>query len=110
MELSSFLTIWVALGTHCPPKKNARDYARLTRRLWRQVTTTRSQARQDENAGERGRATLPTSDAIAAPQDDHIVSLSTTGPRSLGRERDPLLGLRDEVGHGLVEDVLLVGR
>ena len=55
------------------------------------------------------RATLPTSDAIAAHY-DHIVSLSTTGPRSLGRERDPLLGLRDEVGHGLVEDVLLVGR
>ena len=56
----------------------------------------------------RGRATRPTTDAIAAPQDDHIVSLSTTGPQSLGRERDPLLGLRDEVGHGLVEDVLLV--
>ena len=54
------------------------------------------------------RATLPTSHAIAAQYDDHIVSLSTTGPRSLGRERDPLLGLRDEVGHGLVEDVLLV--
>ena len=29
-------------------------------------------------------------------------------PQSLRREGDPLLGLRDEVGHGLVEDVLLV--
>ena len=49
------------------PLRAGRDYARLTRRLWRQVTTTRSQARQDENVGERGRATRPTSDAIAAP-------------------------------------------
>ena len=98
------------MGPTARQNKNPRNYAQSTTRLWRQITTTRSQARQDENAGERGRATLPTSDAIAAPQDDHIVSLSTTGPRSLGRERDPLLGLRDEVGHGLVEDVLLVGR
>ena len=61
-------------------------------------------------AAARRRTSDLADDAVAAPQDDHIVSLSTTGPRSLGRERDPLLGLRDEVGHGLVEDVLLVGR
>jgi len=64
----------------------------------------------DSDSRMRGRWTSDLADdAIAAPQDDHIVSLSTTGPQSLGRERDPLLGLRDEVGHGLVEDVLLVG-
>ena len=61
-------------------------------------------------ADARRRTSDLADDAIAAPKDDHIVSLSTTGPQSLGRERDPLLGLRDEVGHGLVEDVLLVGR
>ena len=41
------------------PLRAGEDYARPTTRLWRQITPTRSQAHQDENAGDRGRATQP---------------------------------------------------
>ena len=61
------LLSWWHMGPTVRQEKNARDYARLATRLWRQITPTKSQAHQDENAGERGRATRPTTDAIAAP-------------------------------------------
>ena len=95
-------------------EKNARDYTRRTTHFAPPDHDSRASGsglgRERGLADARRRASDLADDAIAAPQDDHIVSLSTTGPQSLGRERDPLLGLRDEVGHGLVEDVLLVGR
>ena len=65
----------------------------------------------DENADSRTRgAGRPILRMTPSPRPRTIIYSHLVRRRpSLGRERDPLLGLRDEVGHGLVEDVLLVG-
>ena len=94
-------------------EKNAGDYTRRTTHFAAPDYDSRASGSglgRERRLADARRTSDLADDAVAAPQDDHIVSLSTTEPRSLGRERDPLLGLRDEVGHGLVEDVLLVGR